>query len=65
MEIKNIKTNTLNQNNYNTNKLTPDQVGSLVVYPVDYTPQIRLVLLLFILSIIHTKTLYPVTDMSF
>ena len=37
MEILKLKTNALNQNNYNINKHTPDQIGSLVVYPVNYT----------------------------
>lgn len=37
MEILSLKTNLLNQNNYNTNKQTPEFIGSLVTYPIDYT----------------------------
>lgn len=37
MEILSLKTNSLNQNNYNINKQTPEFIGSLVTYPIDYT----------------------------
>ncbi|MCD8024157.1 MAG: phage tail protein [Candidatus Gastranaerophilales bacterium] len=39
MEIVNLKTNSLNQNNYNNNILTPEFVGSLLIYPVGITPE--------------------------
>lgn len=37
MEILSLTTNQLNQNNYNTNKQTPEFIGSLVTYPINYT----------------------------
>ena len=39
MKLVSLKTNPLNQNNYNRNALTPEFVGSLVIYPVDITPE--------------------------
>ena len=39
MKLDSLKTNPLNQNNYNRNALTPEFVGSLVIYPVDITPE--------------------------
>ena len=37
MEILNLKTTPLNQNNYSQNQLTPDFVGTLVVYPINFS----------------------------
>ena len=37
MGIVSLKTNQLNQNQYNRNLLTPQFIGSLVIYPIDYT----------------------------
>lgn len=37
MEILKLKTNSLNQNNYSQNQLTPDFVGTLVVYPINFS----------------------------
>ena len=39
MKLVSLKTNPLNQNNYNRNALTPEFIGSLVIYPVDITPE--------------------------
>ena len=39
MEIKSLKTNPLNQNNYNKNALTPEVVGSLITYPINYVDE--------------------------
>ncbi len=39
MEIKSLKTNPLNQNNYNKNALTPEFVGSLITYPINYVDE--------------------------
>ena len=36
MEILGLKTNPINQNNYTQNLQTPEFVGSLVTYPLDY-----------------------------
>ena len=35
MEILGLKTISLNQNNYDQNQLTPDFIGSLIVYPIN------------------------------
>ncbi|MBR3995186.1 MAG: tail fiber protein [Clostridia bacterium] len=65
MEIKNLKTNPLNQNNYNINKQTPDQVGSLVVYPVNYTHENTLSCDGYVLLIEDYPLLYSVIGKKF
>lgn len=65
MEILNLKTNQLNQNNYNTNKLTPDQIGSLVVYPVNYTHENTLSCDGYKLNIEDYEKLYSVIGKTF
>ena len=37
MEILKLQTNFTNQNNYSQNQLTPDFVGTLVVYPINFS----------------------------
>ena len=37
MEILGLKSQPLNQNNYNNNQLTPEFVGSLIVYPINFS----------------------------
>ena len=37
MEIIGLRTPALNQNNYNNNQLTPEFVGSLIVYPINFS----------------------------
>lgn len=37
MEILNLNTNKTNQNSYNKNLLTPEFIGSLIVYPIGFT----------------------------
>lgn len=39
MEILNLKTKDLNQNEYSTNKLTKNKIGALYTFPIDYTPK--------------------------
>ena len=65
MKKINLKTNPLNQNNYNINKLTPDQIGSLVVYPVDYTHENTLSCDGFVLLIEDYPLLYSVIGKKF
>lgn len=65
MEIKNIKTNTLNQNNYTINKLTPDQIGSLIIYPVSYTHENTLPCDGYVLLIEDYQLLYSVIGKQF
>ena len=65
MKILNLKTNPLNQNNYNVNKLTPDQVGSLVVYPVNYTHDNTLSCDGYVLLIEDYPLLYSVIGKQF
>ena len=65
MEIKNIKTNTLNQNSYTINKLTPDQIGSLIIYPVSYTHENTLPCDGYVLLIEDYQLLYSVIGKQF
>lgn len=65
MKVKNLKTNPLNQNNYNINKQTPDQVGSLVIYPVNYTHENTLSCDGYVLLIEDYPLLYSVIGKKF
>lgn len=38
MEIKNLKTNQLNQNGYSKNVQTKGKIGAIYTFPADYTP---------------------------
>lgn len=38
MGISLLKTSQLNQNGYNRNKLTLENIGALIVYPINHTP---------------------------
>lgn len=38
MEIKQVKHSYLNQNGYNKNSLTKERIGTLFIYPIDFTP---------------------------
>lgn len=65
MEIFNLKTNSLNQNNYNNNKLTPEFIGSLVAYPIDYNNDKCLPCDGYKLKIIDYELLYAVIGKKF
>lgn len=65
MEIKSLKTNPLNQNNYNKNSLTPEFVGSLVVYPRNYTHEKTLACDGYVLKIQDYEQLYSVIGKDF
>lgn len=65
MEIKSLKTNPLNQNNYNQNLLTPEFVGSLVVYPIGYTHEKTLACDGYVLKIEDYQKLYAVIGKKF
>lgn len=65
MEILNLKTNSLNQNNYNKNSLTPEFIGSLVTYPINYTNEKCLPCDGYKLKIIDYEQLYSVIGTEF
>ena len=47
MEIKNLKTNQLNQNGYSKNVQTKGKIGAIYTFPADYTPDDCLSCILF------------------
>ena len=65
MEILGLKTNLLNQNNYTNNKLTPEFIGSLVTYPINYTHPKCLPCDGFVLKIADYEPLYSVIGNKF
>lgn len=65
MEILSLKTNPLNQNNYNKNTLTPENIGSLLIYPVGYTPETCLSCDGYVLKIVDYELLYSVIGKKF
>lgn len=65
MEILSLKTNPLNQNNYNKNKFTPENVGSLLIYPVGFTPETCLSCDGYVLKIVDFELLYSVIGKQF
>nr|DAS73509.1 MAG TPA: tail collar domain [Caudoviricetes sp.] len=65
MEILALKTNLINQNNYNLNKQTPELVGSLIIYPIGFTPDKYLPCDGFVLKIIDYEQLYSVIGSKF
>lgn len=38
MGLNKINSKDINQNGYNKNSTTPDKIGAIFIYPVDYTP---------------------------
>jgi len=65
MEILGLKTNLLNQNNYTSNKLTPEFIGSLVTYPINYTHPKCLPCDGYVLKIADYEPLYSVIGTQF
>lgn len=65
MEILSLSTNPLNQNNYNKNNLTPEFIGSLVTYPINYTHEKCLPCDGYKLKIDDYKQLYAVIGSKF
>lgn len=65
MKITFLKTNILNQNNYNQNVLTPEFVGSLIIYPIGYTHEKCLPCDGFVLKIYDYENLYSVISTKF
>lgn len=65
MEILSLKTNPINQNNYSKNALTPENIGSLLFYPVGYTPETCLSCDGYILKIVDYEPLYSVIGKDF
>ena len=65
MEIENLTAKNVNQNNYHKNVLTKERIGTLLTYPVDYTPDDCLSCDGYILSIEDYEELYEVIGTSF
>lgn len=65
MEIKGLKTQPLNQNNYNNNQLTPEFIGSLVTFPINYTHPKCLPCDGYVLKIADYEPLYSVIGTQF
>ena len=65
MEILDLKTNLLNQNNYTHNQLTSTFVGSLITYPINYIHPKCLPCDGYILKIADYKDLYSVIKDNF
>ena len=65
MEILGLKTNLLNQNNYTNNQLTPDFIGSLITYPINYTHPKCLPCDGYVLKIADYELLYSVIGTQF
>ena len=65
MEIENLITKNVNQNNYHKNILTKERIGTLLTYPVDYTPDDCLSCDGYILNIEDYEELYAVIGTSF
>ena len=65
MEILNLKTTPLNQNNYSQNLQTPEFVGSLITYPIDYVHPKCLPCDGFVLKRIDYEQLFSVIGTKF
>ena len=65
MEILNLKTTSLNQNNYSQNLQTPEFVGSLITYPIDYVHPKCLPCDGFVLKRIDYEQLFSVIGTKF
>lgn len=65
MEILGLKTNLLNQNDYTNNQLTPDFIGSLITYPINYTHPKCLPCDGYVLKIIDYEPLYSIIGKQF
>lgn len=65
MEILGLKTNLLNQNDYANNQLTPDFIGSLITYPINYTHPKCLPCDGYVLKIVDYEPLYSVIGTQF
>ena len=65
MEILGLKTNSLNQNNYSQNLQTPEFVGSLITYPIDYVHPKCLPCDGFVLKRIDYEQLFSVIGTKF
>ena len=65
MEILGLKTNPINQNNYTQNLQTPEFVGSLVTYPIDYVHPKCLPCDGFVLKRIDYQQLFSVLGTKF
>ncbi len=60
MEIKNLKTNQLNQNGYSKNMQTKEKIGAIYTFPADYTPDDCLSCEGYSLLIVDYQDLYKI-----
>lgn|SRR5574344_2709334 len=65
MGLNKIKSKDINQNGYNKNSRTPDKIGALFTYPVDFTPDDCLPCDGFVLNIEDYKKLFDVIGNKF
>ena len=65
MEIFNLKTKALNQNEYSTNKLRKNKIGALYTFPIDYTPNDCLSCEGYLLDIVDYKELHAIIGSKF
>lgn len=65
MKIISLETNQLNQNQYNLNLFTPEFIGSLVIYPIDYTHHNCLPCDGYVLKISDYQLLYSIISTKF
>ena len=65
MEIIKLSTVKLNQNQYNRNSFTPENIGSLLIYPIEYTPENYLSCDGYILKIVDYTELYSTIGKKF
>ncbi len=65
MKITNLKTLLINQNNYHKNIFTRELIGTLYLYPVDYTPENCLACDGYLLNISDYQELYNIIGKNF
>lgn len=65
MKLNTLKTPEINQNGYHKNSLTKERIGTLFIYPIDFTPDDCLSCEGYSLSIEDYKDLYKVIGTKF
>ena len=65
MEINTLKSLSINQNGYHKNILTTERIGTLFIYPIDYTPDDCLACDGYLLDINDYEDLYKVISTKF
>ena len=65
MKINALKCPLVNQNGYHKNTLTKERIGTLFIYPIDFTPDDCLACDGYLLDIIDYEDLYKVIGTKF